>query len=286
MAAAFEAFGLGGYKARVLCSLLELGAATPAELHGAANLPRTSVYPVLRELAGDGLVARVTHERGGRWVAPDPDVIVARLGGHAEERLMKAQSERLREFEAAQQALETLRERMDEARLLIDEVVTREPRAPFGFIHLIRDEWAHVDLYARLLSTVETEVLVFNKGPYHSFEVNDAVLAMLERGVPTRALYQAHELVGPETQAFRDLSAIYQRAGAESRVVDELPYPLAVFDRHHVLLALDDPMLDLATTPTPAHISHVGFGRAQGELFDSHWDRAHPVDLSSSSTAH
>lgn len=61
---------------------------------------------------------------------------------------------------------------------------------------------------------------------------------------------------------------VYHRAGAEGRVVDELPVKLAVFDKKVALTAMTDPVGTEAGYPTSLLIEHAGFAALHADAFD------------------
>lgn len=251
---ALAEFGLNGYQTRVLLALLRYGAAPASQLAWFAEVPRTGVYPVLHALSALGLAA---PERGPskRWTAPARDELLARLRSVGEEQLRE---------EAARKELAH--------RKLVSVLPEPAPADTANPIQVLESGQASVGLYARCLAAARTEVLVFNRGPYFGVgDPNPAVLEMLARGVATRALYQAADLVGPQGEGLTRETDAYVEAGVEARVVEELPLKLALFDNCVALLPLEDPSRPLAENEPHLHVTHRGFAAFAKAAFEHHW---------------
>lgn len=255
----FEAFGLNGYEARVLVAVLRLGSAGAAQLARASGVHRTSVYPVLQELAAKGLV-KALPGKTAMWSSPGADEVL--------ERLLAFQEERVRGLKSR---METTREALE--RILPDDDSVQVPH-----LQLIQGS-AHVHrAYDQLVANARSELLVFNRPPYSydAAAVNPVVMDALRRGVATRVLYEAAQVGRPEAEPFRQAMATYHAAGAQGRVVDELPLKLAVADRRVVLLAMADTVQPEVGFPTNVLVDHEGFAEVQADAFDLRWSRGRP----------
>lgn len=255
----FENLGLSGNEARVLLALLQAGTATAVDLSRRSHVPRTSLYPVMTSLCERGLAQSVVSIGPVVWTSPGWRAVL--------ERLQESHEDELRQHRAR---IENLRETLSAA--LPDVPVTT------SYAHVLNNVYDLIRLYARLLGEARTEVLVFNQGPYvGEFRPNPAVMEMLARGVPTRALFIAAEIDGTAGEGLRVLAQTYAAAGVLTGVVGSLPMSLAVFDRQQVLLSLEDPQVGIPGYPTPLHIDHAGFAAAQADLFHHYWESAVPL---------
>lgn len=255
----FEAFGLSGYEARVLVSLLRAGVATPAELARLSGVHRTSAYPVLEELAAKGL-ADVRAGKTAVWASPGTEEVLARLKAMEEERL------------------KGLNDRLDQTRTALSRLVPDAPAAAIPNAQIVRGAAQVRRIYERLLREAHSEVLVFNRPPYTwaPGRTNAVVLETLKRGVKARVVYQRVELEGPDADGFRDETTAYLKAGVKARVVDELPIKLVIVDRESVLFAMPDPFSDSAF-PTNLVVEHPGFVAMQVHGFEAVWNNAEPL---------
>ncbi|HUP68293.1 MAG TPA: helix-turn-helix domain-containing protein [Acidimicrobiales bacterium] len=254
----FEAFGLNGYQARVLLALLQCGSSTAPELAQLADVPRTSVYAALQDLAAHGL-AESLPGRLSLWVSPGSGEVLQRL------------------YAMQEQRLGALRTTMEQTQAMLDQLVAEPPALPLTDVHLVRGEATAKTIYDRLLSQAESEVLIFNRPPYswaHG-QRNQAVLDLLARGVPTRALYEQQPFEAGEADAFRSEDEAYMAAGVKARLVaGELPFKLAVFDRKVALVGTSE--TGQRVYPTLLLIEHAAYAAAHAVIFEHHWAEATP----------
>ncbi len=80
---ALKSLGLTKYEALVYIALLRVPSATASGIHESSSVPRASVYPVLDQLLGKGLVS-VSLSSPKMFAAVPPDDAVARLMGRIE----------------------------------------------------------------------------------------------------------------------------------------------------------------------------------------------------------
>lgn len=260
----FEAFGLSGYEARVLVSLLRLGSATPAQLARMSGIHRTSAYPVLDDLSAKGL-AEISPGRTAVWASLGIDEVLSRLSALQEDRFR------------------SLQDRLGQTRKALARVVLEAPAAPLPYAQIVRGAAQVRHIYERMLRSAQSEVLVFNRPPYTwaPGRTNPVVLETLERGVETRVVYQAVQIDAPEAEGFRLETTAYLEAGVQARVVDELPIKLVVVDRSSVLFAMPAPMPANASFPSNLVVEHPGFVALQARAFDQVWNEARPLEIDS-----
>lgn len=257
----FEVFGLGGYEARVLLALLQLGSATATQVSELSSVGRTSVYPVLHSLTDKGLVEQLPG-KSGIWAS----------SGRAEvmNRLYELQERRLRE----------LQERRQQAEARLAELAPEGSPPPLPYVHIVRGTEETNRAFNRMLSEATSEVLMFVRPPYTYVPgpPNPTVLNMMARGVRSRVLYQRRELADPGAEGARREIEVYHAVGVEGRVVDQLPVKLVVADRSVVLVAMTDPVLPEVGFPTNLLIEHPGYAELQGDAFEKRWEPAVPYD--------
>lgn len=258
----FEELGLNGYQARVLLALLQAGSATAIRLGELSGVPRTSVYPVLKELSAKRLATQVAG-RSSSWVSPGVEEALERL--RAEHR----------------QRVESLDARLDAARQLLNEMV-RPHVGSLPYIHVIHSATGSRQSFERALAATCDELLMFTRPPWSwpkEGAGNETVLGSLRRGVTAKALYLASDLTGRGSASSRAELEQYHSAGTEGRVVDELPMKLAVFDRQVALLALNDPLAPADSDfPTSLLVEHPGYAGLQAVAFDKLFADAIPYE--------
>lgn len=260
----FEEMGLGSYEARVLAALVGVGSATAGQLAKLCGVTRPNVYPALDALSSKGLV-EAHHGKVTEWVSPGREEVVKRLVQVQEERLQTAQS--------------TVKARAEEALAIVAKMGAESPVPSRTYLRLLRNDFDLSDLYFRCFNEATEEVLVFNRGPYPGkIDVPQPVLAALARGVRARALYEVAELEDPGFEEFRSATEAFRDAGVESRVLEELPFSMAVFDRKIVLFTLGDPVVPEASFDTNVAAEHARFAAFCADAFDQAWATAQPYE--------
>jgi sugar-specific transcriptional regulator TrmB len=257
----FEELGLSPYEARVLVTLLRLGAANTAQLARQSGVPRTSTYQILEELNRKGLAQRVSVDGPAMWASAGREQVFERLDAAEEEklRLHRARTARIKE--------------------LMAEALPEAPSGVGPYVHVIQGAAHATQIYERLVGGAEAELLVCNRPPYSyaSDSVNPVVLDAVQRGVAARVLYEALQWHSPQAASFRAAMAVYHEAGVAARLVPSLPLKLAIADRSSALLAMTDPVLPEVGFPVTLLVEHPGYATLQADAFEYLWDRGAPV---------
>lgn len=254
----FEELGLSPYEARIVLALVRVGSANSAELARLSGVPRTSTYRIIEELGRKGLAQRLPVGGPATWASPGRDEVMDRLDAFLDDRFR-------------QQRVRTARLRDVLATTFPD---TPSPAGPS--VHVIHGAAHLAAMYERLLSQVESELLVFNRPPYSQSaeRVNPAVLDAVARGVRARALYQARQWDEPQAHGFRAAMNAYHAGGVEGAVVDHLPVKLAVADGRVALVAITSMPLSDTGFPTTLLVEHPGFAEVQAHAFNRLWEGA------------
>lgn len=256
-----ERLSLSGSEARTLSALLVLGTATMNQLAQATGISRPNLYPVLESLQVRGLSERLPG-RHAVWSSPRPAEVLAVLEADEAARVAAAG--------------EAFGRRLEEARDALAALPTPAERAASAIT--VIDVARSIVIYEETIGTVDSEVLVFNRGPYAGdVEPSEGVLEALARGVRARALYQDVEL---DDTRLRHCADVYGRAGVEQRVVEALPVSMAVLGHALVLLTPPSDVLGTAGQPPVGEQTAVLRGEAMVELmtaaFEHFWVRGEP----------
>lgn len=257
-----EALDFSPYEARILLALLSLGSGNTAQLSQVSGVPRTSTYQILEELNRKGLAQRLAGDGPAVWGSPGRDAVFDLMDAGEEERLRER------------------RERTARLRDLVDEAIPVDSTGTGPYVHIIQGARHVSRMYERLVSEATHELLIFNRPPYSggAEEVNPKVLEALQRGLKARVLYQRPQWRVKGADGFRAAMAVYHAAGAEGRLVEELPLKLAIVDRRVALLAMPDPVLAELGFPTTLLVEHPGYAGLQADAFLHRWSDAEPVD--------
>lgn len=256
---AFEGLCLTPYQARVMVALQQVGSGICVDLARLAGVPRSSIYQVLEELDGRGLAYRVPGNGPAVWAS------VGRQ--EALDRLVQAEADRL----------EQLKVHAAEVAKVLERLLPSDRSVSLPYVQVIHDPSRVAPLYEQLLSQTEDELLVFNRPPYTKPSgIADSHIIATVRRVGARVLYQAAQVEDPGYDNWHDEMAHYHQAGAEGRVVNELPIKLAIFDRRSTLVSLDDPVLPQVGFPITLLIEHPGYSSVQAHAFENMWATAAP----------
>lgn len=260
----FVNLGLSPYESRVLLALMQLGSANTAQLTSTAKVPRASIYPILESLGAKGVATRVPGEGPAVWATPGRDEVLDRLCAAEED----AQAERLRRY----------RERSERMRVLLAESLPDTPSVSLPYAHVIQGAQDVKRAYDRMVAQARGELVMFTRSPYATVAgaPNKEVLAMLERGVATRVIYDATQLADPDARGYRAQWEAYNRAGVQARVFDDLPVKLVVADRRVTLIGMVDPVAPEANYPTFTFVDHRGFAAFALDAFERSWAAARP----------
>jgi len=162
-----QAGNLTGPEATVMVALLELRTATLKQLSEATHIARADIRSLLDQLYAKGLCQRLSGMQAV-WECPEPKEILGRLRRAEEARL--------------QAALETAARSFDQAEAQLTASGETDP--PISFV----DDARLGVFYVEAMESVDSEVLVLNRGPYPGeVEPDPAVLDALARGVRARA---------------------------------------------------------------------------------------------------
>lgn len=249
---------LAAQEEQVYRLLVRLSSARPAEIADLASIPPAEVTAVLAALRGKGLATEVIGSAGREpaFRPLPPDVALG-------DALLRRQSA----LDSARQAVASLSEEY--------RAQTRRHHAD----HLVEVIVGRAALRERLRdmqNAAQEEILWFCKADPLAMAgtENTEEPAALARGVRYRAVYERALLAAPG-----ELASIADsvRAGEEARTLPMLPVRLAITDRATAICPLvpdDDRGI---VEPTAALIRRSELLDALLSLFESHWDRATPI---------
>ena len=247
--------GLTDAEARAYLELLRHGSLGAPALAEVIDVPRSSVYVVLRSLVDKGLVEGGAGY-GSRFGAIAP--------GKALDLLFRQERELIDRREVlAGRLLPRLEELFQAGREESDEQL----------VEVLRSGPSISERYDRLQLEAEHSIDVLVKAPaVLTRRGNPAEIQTLKRRVRNRGLYEEQALAAPEIGPY--LSK-WVAAGEEIRVYDgELPVKMALIDRRAALMALATP--GSTSNYTAIIVRHASFGMALGVLFDHLWEQSRP----------
>lgn len=254
------AAGVGPEQERVYRILVETGESTAAVTAERLGLPTPEVERILGDLLAQGLVTAAGEPP--HYAARPPDVAFAPLLRRGTEALDLAR-EAVAQLDDAHRAAS----RRHDADQLVEIVTGSE-----AIRHQLR----------MLQLSTTTEILWFCRAGHVAMPSsdNDEEIAMLERGVSYRVIYERALL---EEDGMVDDVARGVRAGELARAHPELPVRMAVADRKVALCPL---VSDRGRgEPTAALVRESNLLTALLALFDSYWQAASPLHVADVPTA-
>jgi len=255
-----ERFSLSKSEAKALVAVMRLGSCTVHELVPLTGIGGSNLYRVLEPLNHQRLIRKIPKSPAV-WVALSHEALLARL--------LEREQEHLREAEAA----------LDDVRLALASVP--EATAAAAAVFKVTDGPGVALAYGEALGSVARELLVFNRGPYlGEIVVSQGVVAAVARGVSARALWQSSELSGPGSEVVRRAATDYAHVGVATRVVEEVPMPMAVFDRSLTLVSVPSGVPDDLAFVASVMVENGPYSTLMASVFELWWDRASPLDSS------
>src|SRR5579864_863946 len=222
-----QQLGLNAYESRSYLVLLGHPRFKALELAARAHVPRQKIYEVLDSLVEKGF-AQVVQEKTKLFSAVEPNLAVP--GFLARQRQTLEQE--LTDNGRAGTAL------IDDLKLLYSE--GQGGRGTLDYLRIVTEPAQTAAEYRRMLSEVKSEYLEFSRPPYAVDPLDEKLVRQaLARGVACRLLLEAASL----DDAHRQRLSEYTAAGVDVRHAGSLPMKLALFDCHHGMIALLDPVI-------------------------------------------
>jgi sugar-specific transcriptional regulator TrmB len=252
-----SALGLTTYEAKAYLALIRRGSSTAVEVARVAMLPRQRVYDVLASL----VKKRLATTRAGNpvtYAAQEPEV--------AMERLLAERRDEVRQLELEAEAV------VEELTPAYREGLSKTD--PLEYIEVLRDARAIRERFDEVQSSVEREILVFNKPPYATPLEENVEGLKLVGSHTARAIY--------EYSLFEEEGAVetvrrFIAAGEEARVVPELPLKLAIVDEATVLFGMEDPVAG-GSELTIVVVEHASLAHLLKVAFTAIWDSGMTID--------
>jgi sugar-specific transcriptional regulator TrmB len=247
--------GLNLTEARVYVALLTVPEVTATEAADRAGVPRPKVYEALRSLEERGLCLSIAGKTT-RFRAGDTDDALEALRAEREH-------ERQHAAEKDQELVERLRERLPRP------PTPSEDGRPFDYLEAVFGRSRTSSALERVLAAAERRLAIMQQPPFLQprSRWNVAELEAMERGVELRIVYSIDGLTDPLRYA------ALARAGAEIRVVRELPMKLAISDDAEAMLSLRDPHTHEQGI-TSMVVRHPDLVSAFQLMFESQWEAA------------
>jgi hypothetical protein len=246
--------GLGQGEARCYVAMLAPHAFKVSEVAGAAGLPRSRAYELIRSLVRAGLCTEVG---GGvaRFRAVPPNEAIGRL----EAFLAEQSRRRTAALSGILQALGGLG--------------GLRPGSDQDPVDMLRRRDQVYSAYERAIAGARDEVCSVAPLAWEPIDP-DAMRARLAAGVRFRTI---HETATLDSDLHRPYLGYHAGLGFESRFLDSVDILFSLIDRGTVFLSLRLPGVNRPTVQLESlQIRHAGLGQVLHEAFERLWERAVP----------
>jgi sugar-specific transcriptional regulator TrmB len=244
---------------------------TAAEIAEKANIPRTSVYDILKSFAEKGFCNEIQTSTKLRYEMIDPDVIQGKIG----EDLTLHYNKKISELKTSFQTLKELYK-------------ANEPDENKVDVELIKGyNRFRVTKFIELLKNSEKEMLLMNKIEGHvSRELDEVVLNFFKKGGKIRSIYEAStnfkfekfdKWVNVTREDLIEICEGFEKQGEKIRLAKKVPQNLAIFDGEIVFISLSDTTMP-KNNRTDVIIRNKNFVTYMMELFELYWSKANTVE--------
>jgi sugar-specific transcriptional regulator TrmB len=248
-------YGFAEYEAKCYLALFEKESLSVGEISSLAGVPRANIYGIMQKLLAKGLCVSLP---GGikKYSASDPGIF--------RNELINSLDESKRTIDGLTTELASLYE------------TSRGNGGSLGYIEILKN---HEQIHRKFIELTEEstrEILVLSKSSnirhYSPEKGLDVRLNTFKRGVHVKCVYELWHDENDNKLMFEEVE-LFVKAGEESRVIDNLPMQLAIFDSKITMFTLYDldPGKSLSTVQV---IEHPAMAQGLKLMFESVWERA------------
>jgi len=266
-----EILGFTIYESKVFTVLMSGHNMTAAEIAEKANIPRTSVYDILKSFAEKGFCNEIQTSTKLRYEMIDPDIIEGKI----EEDIRLNFNKKLDRLKTS---FETLK----------DLYKANEPDENKVDVELIKGyNRFRVTKFIELLKNSQKEMLLMNKIEGHvSRDLDAEVLKFFKKGGKIRSIYETStnfkfekfdKWVSVTKEDLIELLEGFEKQGEKIRLSKKVPQNLAIFDGEIVFISLSDLTIP-KNNRTDVIIRNKNFVSYMIELFELYWSKSNTVE--------
>jgi len=266
-----EILGFTIYESKVFMVLMSGHNMTAAEIAEKANIPRTSVYDILKSFAEKGFCNEIQTSTKLRYEMIDPDVIEGKI----EDDLKTDVNKKLDKLKTSFQTLKELYKANTPDENKVDVELIK------GYNRF------RVTKFIELLKNSEKEMLLMNKIEGHvSRELDEVVLNFFKKGGNIRSIYETstnfkfekfNKWVNVTKEDLIELCEGFEKQGEKIRLAKKVPQNLAIFDGEIVFISLSDSTIP-KNNRTDVIIRNKNFVTYMIELFELYWSKGNTVE--------
>lgn len=266
-----ENLGFTVNESKVFLALMSGKVMTATEIADTANIPRTSVYEIVKTFTEKGICNEIETPTKNKYEIIDPDVVKDKI----EREIKKSNVVRL----------ESLENTFDEFKALYK---TESEEESSHDIELLRGFNKHRHLrFLDLTKNSTKEILLVNKLRGRIFtELDETEKKLLKKGVSIKSIYEISTdfkikindtWENVSLEGFAEICEQYENDGAEIRLTKHVPQNFAVFDAEVVFLNI---VKDVKGKPESSDIitRNKNFAELMRYTFENMWNSSMTVD--------
>lgn len=248
--------GLTEYEAKAYYTLLQKGNFTAIELSKAADIPRTRIYEVLNNLVNKGLCKQI-HGNMKSFKANNPTYAFDRL------------------LDDLQQEHKFKLKKVSELSNLLMPIynTNKQKNDPLEYIEVIKEQNSIINMTNQLERKAKEEILTMSKSPY----AVDLATIVRKRSIKRRngiGYKFLSEVSYPIDDDLLEFLNLWEQAGAEVRVAEEVPIKMIIFDQQRVILSLKNKISTPESSFTSIIIDHSELAQFLKLNFDTCFSNA------------
>ena len=251
--------GLTEYESKAYIFMLYKQFFVATDLAKVSKIPRTRIYEILDNLCNKGLCVEI-FGKVKKFKAVSPEKALQRLLEYIEE-------ENKRKENLCKHLTKSL-----------GQIYKNQSSKnyPLNYIETYRDPKQTGIRFIELITLAKQEILIFAKHPFINIDKfleleNEEELLAIKRGIEYKALYEISQKEDVDLWQIEQTKRI-SKFGGSSRIIDELPLKMAIFDEETVIFALED-NLYRSKSLTSLIIQHKTFAISLKILFQFFWDK-------------
>ena len=265
-----EKLGFTNYESKVFLVLMKGHNMTAAEVAKEANIPRTSVYDILKMFTEKGLCNEIETPSKLRYEMIDPEVVEDKL----ERELNKKYKSNIEELKSSFTELRTLYKK--------DAPKEKEVK-----VELLRGFNMHRQLkYLNSLKESKKEILTTNRLESRvNLEQDEEVTKFYKRGGIIRSIYEIStdfkvkikgKWVDVDLPGLVETCETFEKNGEKVKLINRIPQNFTVFDSKAVFINLVDETITKHNR-SDIIVKNERFAKSMEDLFNFYWEKSMTV---------
>jgi sugar-specific transcriptional regulator TrmB len=266
-----ETLGFTNYEARVLFTLFEGRNMTSTEIAMQAQIPRASVYDILKSFTQEGICNEIQTSSVVRYELIDPKVVQDKIEKDIHDSYKTKISKLNDSFEKLHPLFNS--KEIDATRVDVELIKGFSKQRHLKFLNLLKSS--------------TKEMLLMNKLEGFVYpELDEASIELYKRGGVIKSIYEASlnfkiridgKWKNVTQGALIELCENFSRQGEQIRLSRSVPQNIAIFDRKTVFISLVDPMIPKYNR-SDIIVKNENFAQFMVRNFDSHWEESSTIE--------